>query len=183
MKKVHLIFDWMTSLCWRGWVWYDGLSRSSSLVTRFGAFINNVIIIFTWRAGSYPPETGFPRPCHCRSWWCPPCWWLHRPDIRAPLEKNLSEIPWLLPPLTLDWEHAELEPLGHGTAPWLELHPEVVTLSWDIKLVFVSDTWCSPVRMTGCWVELQLEKTELDWPLSDRDTVSEAEQSGGRDSL
>ena len=39
------------------------------------------------------------------------------------------------------------------------------------------------MRMTGCWVELQLEKTELDWPLSDRDTVSEAEQSGGRDSL
>ena len=37
--------------------------------------------------------------------------------------------------------------------------------------------------MTGCWVELQLEKTELDWPLSDRDTVREAEQSGGRDSL
>ena len=37
--------------------------------------------------------------------------------------------------------------------------------------------------MTGCWVELQLEKTELAWPWSDRDTVSEAEQSGGRDSL
>ena len=57
-------------------------------------------------------------------------------------------------------------------------------MSWDTGLIFVSDnTWCSPVRMTGCWVELQLEKTELDWPLSDRDTVSEAEQSGGRDSL
>ena len=56
------------------------------------------------------------------------------------------------------------------------------------------------MRMTGCWVELQLENTELAWPLSlllllhiiivviiiiitlsDRDTVSEAEQSGGRD--
>ena len=29
-------------------------------------------------------------------------------------------------------------------------------------------------------MELQLEKTELDWPLSDRDTVREAEQSGGQ---
>ena len=38
------------------------------------------------------------------------------------------------------------------------------------------------MRMTGCWVELQLENTELAWPWSDRDTVSEAEQSGGRDS-
>ena len=37
--------------------------------------------------------------------------------------------------------------------------------------------------MTGCLVEEQLENTELAWPLSDRDTVSEAEQSGGRDSL
>ena len=27
--------------------------------------------------------------------------------------------------------------------------------------------WGSPVRMTGCWVELQLENTELAWPLSD----------------
>ena len=42
---------------------------------------------------------------------------------------------------------------------------------------------CGDWEMAGCWVELQLEKTELDWPLSDRDTVSEAEQSGGRDSL
>ena len=41
----------------------------------------------------------------------------------------------------------------------------------------------SPVRITGCWVELQLENTELDLPLSDRDTEKEAEQSGGRDSL
>ena len=38
-------------------------------------------------------------------------------------------------------------------------------------------------RMMGCWVEEQLENTELAWPWSDRDTVSEAEQSGGRDSL
>ena len=37
--------------------------------------------------------------------------------------------------------------------------------------------------MTGCLVEEQLENTELAWPWSDRDTVSEAEQSGGRDSL
>ena len=37
--NTHLIFDWMTSLCWRGWVWYDGLRRSSSLVTRFRLFI------------------------------------------------------------------------------------------------------------------------------------------------
>ena len=37
-----------------------------------------------------------------------------------------------------------------------------------------------PVRMTGCWVEEQLEKTVLDWPSSDLETVKEAEQSGGR---
>ena len=30
-------------------------------------------------------------------------------------------------------------------------------------------------------VELQLENTVLDFPLSDRDTVNEAEQSEGRD--
>ena len=52
---------------------------------------------------------------------------------------KLLEIPRHLSLLTLDWEHAELEPLGHGTAPWLELHPEVVTLSWDTELVFISE--------------------------------------------
>ena len=31
--------------------------------------------------------------------------------------------------LTLDREHAELEPLGHGAVPGLELHPEIVALS------------------------------------------------------
>ena len=63
----------------------------------------------------------------------------------------------------------------------------------------------SPLRMTGCWVLLQLENTEEDLPLSDLtsemlgemrcfnsglselsgylDTVKEAEQSGGRESL
>ena len=40
-----------------------------------------------------------------------------------------------------------------------------------------------PVRMRGCWVEEQLENTVLDCPLSDLETVKEAEQSGGRESL
>ena len=48
-------------------------------------------------------------------------------------------------------------------------------------LTLLAGYW--PVRMTGCLVEEQLENTELAWPWSDRDTVSEAEQSGGRDSL
>ena len=34
-------------------------------------------------------------------------------------------------------------------------------------LVLVS----SPLRMTGCWVELQLENTVLDLPLSDLTTI------------
>ena len=38
-----------------------------------------------------------------------------------------------------------------------------------------------PERMTGCWVELQLENTVLDLPLSERDTVKLAEQSPGRE--
>ena len=29
----------------------------------------------------------------------------------------------------------------------------------------------SPLRMTGCWVELQLENTVLDFPLSDLSTT------------
>ena len=29
----------------------------------------------------------------------------------------------------------------------------------------------SPLRMTGCWVELQLENTVLDFPLSDLSTI------------
>ena len=35
-------------------------------------------------------------------------------------------------------------------------------------LVLVS----SPLRMTGCWVELQLENTVLDLPLSDLSTIA-----------
>ena len=50
-----------------------------------------------------------------------------------------------------------------------------------VTLLTLAGYW--PVRMTGCLVEEQLENTELAWPWSDRDTVSEAEQSGGRDSL
>ena len=113
--NTHLMFDWMTSLCWRGWVWYDGLRRSSSLVTRFGAFFNDVIIIITWRAGSYPPETDSPCPCHCRSWWCPPCWWSHRPGIRAPLEMSCQKYPgtclyWPWTESTLSWNPWDTAP-------------------------------------------------------------------------
>ena len=113
--NTHLMFDWMTSLCWRGWVWYDGLRRSSSLVTRFGAFFNDVIIIITWRAGSYPPETDSPCPCHCRSWWCPPCWWSRPPGIRAPLEMSCQKYPgtclyWPWTESTLSWNPWDTAP-------------------------------------------------------------------------
>ena len=69
--------------------------------------------------------------------------------------------------------------------PWTES-----TVSWNPWAV---DLWpdlnstqrllLCPVRMSGCWVEEQLEKTVLDCPLSDLETVKVAEQSCGRESL
>ena len=136
---------------------YGGLEQLDMWGSRAGA---------AWREGSCPPGWGCQSHPRCQSWISPQSWWWRPPDIQAPLR----------------WIHFKqfrkelVLPCTERAVSWNPCASAFPPALNSTQRLF---DW--PVRMRGWVVEEQVEKTGLDFPISERLMVKVVEQSEGRD--